>query len=1021
MFYLPITSWADEIDFNHDIRPILSAACFSCHGPDEESREADLRLDTHDGVLADLGDHAAIVPGKPSDSELMRRILSEDPDERMPPTEMGEPLSKQKVDLLRRWIEQGAHWSEHWAFVTPQRPAVPEITDAAWVRNPIDAFVSARREEKNLKPSIEADRISLLRRLSLDLVGLPPTIEQVDQFLKDNRPDAYERQVERLLMSPHYGERWGRIWLDGARYADSDGFEKDLPRQVWFYRDWVINALNRDMPYDQFIIEQVAGDLLPNATQAERVATGFLRNSMINEEGGADPEQFRMEGMFDRMDAIGSGILGLTVRCSQCHSHKYDPLTQEEYYDMFAFLNNCHESQIAVYTPEEERKRQAVFAGIREIEAQLQRDTPDWAKRMAEAEQQFLAAPRPEWTVAELQMTTSGTKYERQKDGSILSQGFAGVSGEPHMQTTIKLKRVTAMRLELLTDPNLPFGGPGRSLWGTCAISEVDVTATPQGGPNANQPTKIEFAGATADLSLPEKPLESHFDNKKETKRVTGPATMAVDGKIETAWNLNAGPGLRNQRRTAVLTFAKPLSCPEGTKFSISIKQKHGGWNSDDKQSNNAGRFRISFTSSPDTSAVPLPHAVSKILEVLPAERTAQQTERLFSFWRTTVPEWQDANDRIAALWQQHPMGTSQLVLAEREASRETHRLDRGDFLSPKEKSVPGVPEFLHPLPKDAPLTRLTFARWLVDPNSPTTARAMVNRVWQSYFGIGIVSSTSDLGSQSEAPSHRRLLDWLAVEFMDHGWSLKQLHRTIVLSATYRQSSDVSDRLAASDPANRLLARGPRFRVDAELVRDIALSASGLLNAKIGGPSVYPNAPEFLFLPPASYGPKVWDFAAGPACYRRALYTFQFRSVPYPSLQTFDAPDASVSCVRRARANTPLQALTTLNEPLFVECAKALALQTVREGGETNAERLTYAFRQCVSRRPTSAEQKVLTKLLTQQTARFDNGELDPWLLAAIDVEKKPKLPAGTTPAQLAGWTAVSRVLLNLDETITKE
>jgi len=589
------------------------------------------------------------------------------------------------------------------------------------------------------------------------------------------------------------------------------------------------------------------------------------------------------------------------------------------------------------------------------------------------------------------------------------------------MQTSTKMQHITAMRLELLTDPTLPFGGPGRSLWGTCAISEVEVKVSPQSGPNAHQKTKVEFAQATADLSLPEQPLESYFDNKKKTKRVTGPVEMAIDGKIETAWNLKAGPGRRNQRRLAVLTFAKPLSFPEGAKFSITLRQSHGGLNSDDRHANSAGRFRISFTDSPDTATVPVPHKVRKILDLLPANRTAKQTEQLFSYWRTTIPEWQTANDRIEQLWKQHPMGTSQLVLAEREAPRKTHRLDRGDFLSPQEESVPGVPKFLHALPKDAPLTRLTFARWLVDPQSPTTARAIVNRVWQAYFGIGIVSSTSDLGSQSASPSHQGLLDWLAVELMEHQWSFKHLHRTIVLSATYRQTSDVSAGLAASDPANRLLARGPRFRVDAELVRDIALSASGLLNAKIGGPSVYPQAPAFLFLPPASYGPKTWSYAEGPDCYRRALYTFQFRSVPFPSLQTFGAPNGDASCVRRARANTPLQALTTLNEPLFVECAKALALRTVREGGKTDAERLTYAFRQCVSRRPTVAEQKVLSALLAQQTARFDSGELDPWLLVATDAENKPQLPVGTTPAQLAGWTAVSRVLLNLDETISKE
>ena len=780
------------------------------------------------------------------------------------------------------------------------------------------------------------------------------------------------------------------------------------------------------MPYDQFVIEQIAGDMLPKATQDQRVATGFLRNSMINEEGGADPEQFRMEAMFDRMDAIGSGVLGLTARCSQCHNHKYDPLTQAEYYQMFAFLNNCHESQIAVYTPAEERKRQVLFAEIRAVEAKLRSDHPDWAEQMAAWEQRLNSQPEAVWVVPPPEVHSGGTKYYPQDDRSVTVEGYAPTKHKMTVGVESQMQNITAIRLELMNDPNLPYGGPGRSLWGTCAITEFDVSATPLSDPKPDKPTmdkatKREFASATADISLPEKPLEDLFDNLEDVKRVTGPIEMAFDGKIETAWSINTDPGRRNQPREAVFTFAEPISYAEGARLSIEIKQVHGGWNSDDRQANCFGRFRLSLTSSPNPVANPVPNEVQKILDISPDQRTTLQTERVFSYWRSTVPEWQEANDRIEALWGQHPEGISQLVLAEREKPRKTHRLDRGDFLSPKEQVEPGVPSFLHSLPEGKSPNRLAFARWLVDRRSPTTARAIVNRVWQEYFGIGIISTASDLGSQGEPPSHPELLDWLAVEFMEHQWSLKHLHRQIVHSATYRQTSDVSADLVARDRSNRLLARGPRFRIHAESVRDVALFASGLLNPKVGGPSVYPDAPEFLFKPPASYGPKTWAYSTGADRFRRAMYTFSFRSVPYPPLQSFDSPSANESCVRRARSNTPLQALTTLNEPLFVDCAKALALRTVREGGETTEDRLTYAFRRCTSRRPTSTERKVLTDLLAKQIARCESGELDPWQLAAINLEQKSDLPAGTTPSQLAGWTAVTRVLLNLDETITKE
>jgi len=1011
----------ERIDFHRDIRPILSEACFQCHGPDDKQRKADLRLDKKEGAFADLGEHRALEPRKPEESEVYLRITATDPKKRMPPAKSGKKLTERQIELIRQWIAQGAAWSEHWAFVAPVRPVLPAVAEPKWVRNPIDAFVLARLERERLKPSPEADRTTLLRRLSLDLIGLPPGPAEVDAFRADQSPHAYEKQVDRLLKSPHYGERWGRLWLDAARYADSDGYEKDKSRQVWAYRDWVINALNRDLPYDRFVIEQLAGDELPQATQEQRVATGFLRNSMINEEGGVDPEQFRMEAMFDRMDAIGKSVLGLTIQCAQCHNHKFDPLTQEEYYRLFAFLNNDYEANIAVYTPAEQRQRADIFRQIHDIEAGLQHHHSDWRERMAKWETEA-QKNQPAWVVVQPEVdeiSTGGQKYLPLKDGSFLAQGYAPTKHTVKMTVKTDFKNIAAFRLELLTDPNLPLDGPGRSIYGTCALSEFAVDAAAADAPK--KITKVKFARATADINLPEKPLASIYDDRSGKRRLTGPVEYAIDGKQDTAWGTDAGPGRRNQPRKAVFTAQTPISNPHGTVLTFHLTQNHGGWNSDDNQNHNLGRFRLSITTAANAVADPLPQGVRDILSIPAEKRTPLQTATVFSYWRTTVPEWREANAKIEELWKQHPEGSSQLVLESLKEPRATHMLKRGDFLKPDRPVGPGVPAFLHALPVDAPPSRLTFAKWLVDRKSPTTARALVNRVWQSYFGTGIVSTSEDLGSQSETPSHPELLDWLAVEFMERGWSLKALHRLIVTSTTYRQASKVTPELYARDSQNRLLSRGPRFRVEAEIVRDVALAASGLLDPRVGGPSVFPPAPAFLFSPPTSYGPKIWKEATGSDRYRRALYTFRYRSVPYPALQNFDAPNGDYSCVRRTRSNTPLQALTTLNEPLFLECARALAWRTVREGGASDKQRVCYAFRRCLGRAPTEHESSALLSLVEKETRKFADGKRNPWELAADKPEKPPQLPSGVTASQVAAWTVVSRVLINLDETITKE
>ena len=931
----------------------------------------------------------------------------------------------------------------HWAFQAPVRPAppmfAPEAPANAWVRNPIDRFIIARLEKEGLKPAPKADRITLIRRLSLDLTGLPPTVEEVDAFLKESaaKPQAaYGNLVERLLASPHYGERWARLWLDAARYADSDGFEKDKSRQVWFYRDWVINAFNRDLPYSQFIIEQIAGDLLPKPTQDQIVATGFLRNSMINEEGGIDPEQFRMEAMFDRMDAIGKGILGLTIQCTQCHDHKYDPISQAEYYRMFAFLNSCHEANVAVYTPAEQQKRAEIFRQIKKIEDDLRHRNPEWKTQMR-AWEAGSKAHATKWVVVRPELDASGgQKHYLLDDGSILAAGYAPTKHTTEFTVKVPTGRITAVQLELLNDPNLPLGGPGRSIKGTFALSEFGVEAGPADGSTARK--KITIARATADINPNEAELEAIFDDRSKKRRITGPVAYAIDGKNETAWTSDIGPGRSNVPRKAVFAFETPIEFKQDIVLTFKLVQMHGGWNSDDNQNNNLGRFRFSVTGDDKSDGDARPAYLQQLFGRPVEERSPADDEAVFSFWRTTVPEWNEVNSQIERLWEEHPSGSSQLVLQPREMARETHLLKRGDFLKPAEKVGPGVPRVLHQLPADAPRDRLAFARWLADRRSPTTARAFVNRVWQAYFGTGLVSSSEDFGTQSETPSHPELLDWLAVEFMEPtatsgekpaAWSLKHLHRLIVMSSTYRQSSRISDPIPKSalriphseDPENRLLARGPRFRVDAEAVRDIALLACGLLNPKVGGRSVFPPLPAFMLQPPVSYGPKTWKEDTGPERYCRSMYVFRYRSLPYPVLQTFDAPNGDFACVRRPRSNTPLQALMTLNEPIFVEAARALALKALTEGGATDVQRLTYAFRRCVSRAPAEAEQKALLTLLGKQRERFEKPNAKPWELAAADPKSPPKLPEGATPAQAAAWTVVARVLLNLDETITKE
>jgi hypothetical protein len=1043
---------ARSYDFDKDIKPILESTCVRCHG--ETRQKSSFRLDTRDWLLKGGEENEkVIVEGHSAKSPLILLVAGLVEDIPMPPKKEGVTLTARQIGLLRAWIDAGAKYpagvalvntnpdtsadtalaekvgeavlergKDHYAFKTPVRPALPAVKNPAWAKTPIDAFVLARLDKEGITPAPEADKATLLRRVSLDLTGLPPTLQELDAFLGDTSPDAYAKEVERLLRSPHYGERWARHWLDAARYADSDGFEKDKPRYAWAYRDWVIDAINKDVPYDRFVIEQIAGDQLPDAAQDQVVATGYLRNSMINEEGGVDPEQFRMEAMFDRMDAIGKGVLGLTIQCAQCHNHKFDPILQEDYYKLFAFLNNDYEGSKPVYSPADLMKLADQRRQIDELEENLRHTTPDWHTRMARWEDAAKIG-EPKWTVVTPtveDISTGGQRYLPQPDGSFLAAGYAPTKHTVKMTATVKAPRITAFRLELLTDPNLPLGGPGRSFKGTNALTEFGVEAAAAG--STVKPTRLKFAKASADFGdAPDSVLEPLFDDKSGKKRVTGPVAFAIDDKEETAWGIDAGPGRRNAPRKAVFTLATPIVRATGTQLVFLLKQNHGGWNSDDLMTNNLGRFRLSYTAAANPVADPLPKAVRDVLSIARDKRSPAQTHAIFSYWRTTVPAFTETNDRIEAIVKQHPEpSTAQAVLEARPEMRDTRLLKRGDWLNPGKPIRPGVPAALHPLPAGAPPTRLTLAKWLVDPKSPTTSRTFVNRVWQTYFGTGLVATSEDFGTQSEAPSHPELLDWLAVEFVEKGWRQKDLHRLIVQSAVYRQSSRIDPAKLEKDPYNRLLARGARFRVEGEIVRDVALAISGLLNPTVGGKSVMPPAPDFLFKPPASYAPFPWVEETGADRYRRALYTYRRRSTPFPVLQTFDAPEGTTACVRRPRSNTPLQALTLLNETVSMEAARAFALKILDEGGKTDAERLTYAFRRALSRPPTGPEQQLLIRLMEKQKARVAEGWINTHALST-GKDELPKLPEGVTPATLAGYTVAARALLSLDETITKQ
>ncbi|MFN0052668.1 MAG: PSD1 and planctomycete cytochrome C domain-containing protein [Planctomycetales bacterium] len=982
-------------DFQREVLPIFTDHCAQCHGVDAAERKSGLRFDLRDSALKG-GDSGtpAIVPGQPDDSELIRRVMATDPAEVMPPPSYNKPLSGAQVETLKQWVADGAGYAAHWAFTTPQKG--PLLSGGP--SHPIDALVSARLKERNLSLAAPPSPAALCRRLYLDLIGLPPTPKELVEF----EQRGYEATVALLLQSERFGEKWARHWLDVARYSDTNGYEKDMPREQWKWRDWVVEALNRDLPYDQFVVEQLAGDLLPNPTQQQIIATGFLRNSMINEEGAIVPEQFRMVEMFDRMDCLGKAVLGMSTQCAQCHSHKFDPLTQDEYYGMFAFLNTAYEAQSWVYTPEQEQQMAGIHRKVRDAEERWRGMRPEWKGELAAWEQSLVPALDGwEPLVATELGTISGLNHPTQgADHSLLMLGH--VSADVFMISTPALEGVTGVRLEALTHRDLPHNGPGRSRLGTWEMQELEAfIKTPDG----KEWEKLKLVNATADFSEPEK--------KGDGKKASGPVTLLIDGADETTWKADRGVGRRNQPSVAVVQFEQPLQYPAGTQLKLA-------WRMTGEM---LGCARFSITRKPAPATPPVPQAAQLALRQPAAVRTPREQEEIFAAWRASVAEAKPINDEIDALWNSYPQAaTSILHLVEQEPAnrRRTHALDRGNWDQPSRPIDPFTPVAFHPFSPDLPRNRLGFARWLTDPRSPLTARVAVNRIWQSIFGAGLVETAEDFGTRAPIPEYGELLDWLAVDFREQGWSQKRLIQTIVTSATYRQSSEATRDLLERDPRNTWLARGPRFRADAEVVRDIALSVSGLITHKLGGPSVIPPVPQNVLDYNFTY-PAYWKPAEGPERYRRAVYGFRKRSMPDPVMSNFDAPNADFACARRVRSNTPLAALTGLNELIFVEAARALALRVLREGGSDDAARGDYAFFLCTARHPAATERDAILTLLQSRRQRLAEGWLNPRDIATGDPAKLPELPPGTTPQDAAAWTLVARVLLNLDETISKK
>ncbi len=1010
-----------NVEFARDVFPIFQRACFECHG--EKLQKGGLRLDQKSATLFSGQDSVVIARGAAGKSELYRRITLPGEHEDIMPNR-GEPLKKREIELIRDWINAGAPWPDgfrvpkHWAYVAPVKQPLPQVTAERWVRNELDRFVLARLERDELQPSPEASRETLIRRLSLDLIGIPPSPDEVDAFLSDKSADAYESLVNRLLKSDEFGVRWARPWLDYARYADSHGYQRDNFREIWAYRDWVVNALNADMPFDRFSIEQLAGDLIPNATQAQKIATGFNQNSPTNVEAGTEPEETRVNQVFDRVNTLATVWLGSTLECAQCHNHKYDPFSMKDYYGLFAFFNTTEleanrtnpnapgsikfqgtymdltDQGVEARKTEWKKSIATLKTKMKQFNRRFLRSDPKWEKEMlAKA---AMVAKHHVLDIADVTVS-AGSTYQRLNDKSLLFTGKVPDKEDYTLTVATDQPIVSGLKIEFLADKSLNGNGPARGNGErpNTVLNHFEIKGRPAPGGELGA---VDIASVTADYSQP-----------------NWHVSQLLDDDLTTGWAI-AGQFGKSHWFTA--EFANPIAYEGGNEFQIKLIQQFGG-------GRQAGRVRISAITG-DPKAGNISSEIIDIVKLPFNERSGQQIAALQKFRSESDPEFLKAKSDLADTEKQlkNLEAPKTLVMREQAKLRESFMLTRGVFSIHGEKVEPTVPAVLHPLRKkhfqfgektfERP-NRLVMAQWLMDRENPITARATVNRFWQELFGHGIVTTPEDFGIKGDSPTHPALLDWLSVYFVDNNWSIKQTLKKIVMSATYRQSSKINEKLTEIDPQNALYARGPRFRMSAEMIRDNALGIAGLLSTGKGGPSIKPYQPDGVW---TKVGGDAYKYVVSPGekKYRRGIYVVRKRGAPYPSFVNFDANNRMACRVNRRRSNTPLQALTLMNDPVYIEAAMAFAKRILTEKPKASTEeRIDHAVRIALTRSARTMETKVLRQLYHQQlkSARDDANSTTAFV-------GQFQIPATVDAAEFVAWYAVAAALLNLDETITK-
>ena len=1028
-----------HILYDRDVRPILSEKCFLCHGQDSGKRMAGLRLDSFEDATADRGGHAALVPGHPEASAMYQRITAGQPGRRMPPVYSNRTLTPDQITILKRWIEEGGVYSRHWAFVPPQRPEVPKVETKDWAKQPIDAFVYQRLQEEGLHPNRAAEPATWLRRVSLDLIGLAPSPGELDSFTKDvaeRGEAAYVAEVDRLLASPRYGERMALDWLDVARYADTHGFNNDAARSMWRWRDWVIQSFNRNLPYDRFIVEQLAGDLLPDPSLDQRIATGFLRNHVINSEGGIIDEEYRVEYVTDRVNTVSTAWLGLTMGCAHCHDHKFDLVTQRDHYRLFAFFNNVPEigedgrvanavPMISAPTSEQQAKLHELESAVVGLTHRLQKRENAWNGQPVE-----LTHPAvPTGQVLEIDCDSDGM-FE--KTTGVAGRACLGKNVSPKPETTT----IAVSKRRPLTF----------SVWLRPDFSDTDVAILS----NMDYATNSASTGygKGLELRLVAEEMEFRFADRfpAYSIRVRSEGARISANNWHHLTVVYEGPGDKDANRSQaawVRMFADGVELPtrvmnDGLGIGDEARDKPAkvrlriGWDNDLHSQRYAGAFdelaiwprAISpeeIAASFERLALPYASARRRAQEASPSEIDWLRKASL----RATDAEFAREEQKLRTLRTElltlRRSLPSVMVMEEMAVPRETHLLVRGVYDASGEKVEPGVPEhLLGTWPAGAPKNRLGLAQWLIKPDHPLTSRVIVNRFWQQLFGEGLVKTSDNFGMQGDWPTHPELLDWLAREFVDSGWNVKALMKLIVLSATYRQSSDATPQMITTDPENRLLARGPRFRLPAEIIRDQALEIAGLLKNRLGGPSVFPYQPEGLYkgiVVAANYPGSRYVESTGDDLYRRSIYTFWKRTVPHPTMTVFDAPDREVCVALRSITNTPLQALTLLDDPIFVEAARHLAERSIREGGSTPDARLAFMFRLATGRTPDNREREILRQKLDTIMADYRDDTVGARALVSVGASPRDEtIPVG----ELAAYTAVANMILNLDEVITK-